>query len=104
MFMQFQGGSIGHKVSREWDSFLQSDCQTADEEVSGTCKEADTVQGAKEDNKMSGEEEDDDTDLDKDEGSSSKPDDNKSDDNDSEMVAGLNDNENLYAQEGYGML
>ncbi|KAI5999764.1 hypothetical protein F5J12DRAFT_784543 [Pisolithus orientalis] len=95
MFMWFRGGSIRHKVSREWDSFLQSDCQTAGEEVSGTCKEADTAQGAEEDNEMSGEEEDDDTDLDEDEGSSSEPDDDKSDDNDSKMVAGLNDNKNL---------
>ncbi|KIO09075.1 hypothetical protein M404DRAFT_22287 [Pisolithus tinctorius Marx 270] len=58
-------------------------------------KEVDTVHGAEEDNEMSGEEEDDDTDLDKDEGSSSKPDDVKSDDNDGEMVAGLDDNKNL---------
>ncbi|KIO03576.1 hypothetical protein M404DRAFT_26885 [Pisolithus tinctorius Marx 270] len=95
MFMRFRGGGIGHKVSREWDSFLQSDCQTAGEEVSGTREEADTAQGAEEDNEMSGEEEDDDTDLDEDEGSSSEPDDDKSDDSDGEMVAGLDDNENL---------
>ncbi|KAI5994601.1 hypothetical protein F5J12DRAFT_785783 [Pisolithus orientalis] len=86
---------IRHKVSREWDSFLQSDCQIAGEEVSGTHEEADTAQGAEEDNKMSGEEEDDDTDLDEDEGSSSKPDDDKLDDNDGELVAGLDDNKNL---------
>jgi hypothetical protein len=31
MFMRFRGGGIGHLVSREWDSFLQSDGHVTDE-------------------------------------------------------------------------
>jgi hypothetical protein len=25
MFMRFQGGGVGHKVTREWDEFLRND-------------------------------------------------------------------------------
>ncbi|EGO30230.1 hypothetical protein SERLADRAFT_412306 [Serpula lacrymans var. lacrymans S7.9] len=32
MFMHFRGGGLGHEVPREWDSYLQSDCQAVQEE------------------------------------------------------------------------
>ncbi|KAI6040957.1 hypothetical protein EDC04DRAFT_2893513 [Pisolithus marmoratus] len=97
MFMQFRGGGISHKVSREWDTFLQSDCQTTSEEASDMHgEEGDTMGGIKQSNEMSREDEDkDELDLlpeeDEEHASDGDDDNDESEDEEGEVVASLDD-------------
>ena len=87
IFMWFYGGGIGHSISWEWDSFLQSDGHIADDlEGNLGVGEEKEGKGERERNEGAGDE-------------------NKNKNKD-QVLANDGDklDNNLYAQEGYGTL
>ncbi|KAG2033983.1 hypothetical protein BDR03DRAFT_935455 [Suillus americanus] len=97
MFMHFRGGGVGHKVTREWDNFLQSDrapANTPDNNEEWDDVDMDTREDGEED----GEEEEGELDEGEDEEDEEDPDNRVEADSDE----GLDDD--VLAREGYGAL
>ncbi|KAH7890138.1 hypothetical protein F5I97DRAFT_1924654 [Phlebopus sp. FC_14] len=120
MFMRFQGGGIGHKVTRDWDKFLQREGRKApndseDEmnsfrmEGKGTWKDVLDEEADEEGTKKGGDNEGSDEKADKKGAKEGDSDDNKESEDDNEedlLVAneGKELDEYIWEQEGYGTL
>ncbi|KAG2337486.1 hypothetical protein BDR05DRAFT_895158 [Suillus weaverae] len=93
MFMCYWGGSIGHKISRGWDKFLQADGA----EVSVVAEE--------EDGDMKLDDEEDDTDE-EDKDQEDEEEDEEEDDKEDRIEADKGEelDDNILAEEGYGAL
>jgi len=100
MFMRFRGGGIGHKITREWDAFLQSDGAPSQEDPEANEDAQDVLVGdidLKEDVETE--------DLDSNEGENDEQE--EPEDEDPDKVVADSDEElddDILAQEGYGAL
>jgi hypothetical protein len=102
MFMRFRGGGIGHKITREWDEFLQSDGAPNQQDAAANDYEDLDMESAEEDLDMESEEEfDEDADDEEDDGDAAE------DEEDPDRVIPDSDEElddDLLTQAGYGAL
>jgi hypothetical protein len=87
MFMRFRGGGVGHKVTREWDDFLQSD-------------------GAATKVEDSDDEEDPDVDMDASENADENEDEDDEEEDPDKVMANSDEelDDDVLAREGYGAL
>lgn len=90
MFMRYRGGGIGHKISREWDQFLQADGA----EVSVVAEEEDGVT----------ELEDEEADTDEEEDTDEEDDEDEDEEDRIELDEGEELDDDILAEEGYGAL
>jgi hypothetical protein len=96
MFMQFWGGGVGHKATRDWDEFLQSEGHEPNEVGDDSSDEEND------------EEEEDSEDEDIEADVNEEPEDSSSDEEDEEDIVIADNSEELdddiLAEEGYGAL
>jgi len=98
MFMRFRGGGVGHKVTREWDDFLQSDGAATKVEDSDDEEDPDVDMDASENADENGVE--DDAELDENE-----EEDDEEEDPDKVMANSDEElDDDVLAREGYGAL
>ncbi|KAG2078852.1 hypothetical protein BDR04DRAFT_1165576, partial [Suillus decipiens] len=96
IFMRYRGGGVGHKISREWDKFLQSDgAQVMDEED----EEQEEEDGEEGEGESEGEDEIEDED---DEGQDEDEDEGEEDPDRIEADEGEELDDEFLAAEGYG--
>jgi hypothetical protein len=98
MFMRFRGGGIGHKMTRDWDEFLQRDGVPSKEDVVANEDIEDVeVEGGEGDHDMGFEDSD---------GESDEQEREDSDDDTDKVVADSDEelDDDILAQEGYGAL
>jgi hypothetical protein len=96
MFMRFRGGGIGHKMTRDWDEFLQRDGVPSKEDVVASEDTEDVeVEGDEGDHDMGSED-----------GESDEQEKEDSDDDTDKVVADSDEelDDDILAQEGYGAL
>lgn len=110
MFMRFRGGGVGHKVTREWDDFLQNDGApniSDDDEIWDIDMDASAIVDVEEDEEEEESESDEAVDEDDDEKGKDDDEDKDEDDDEEDWVQADSDEElddDVLAREGYGAL
>lgn len=99
--MRFRGGGIGHKITREWDEFLQRDGAPDQQDTAASDDEDLDIEGAE------GDLEEELVEFDKDEDDRETDDEEEDDEEDPDRVIPDSDEElddDVLAQAGYGAL